>query len=723
MGKKRNSRKPSGNVVFKVALQGRKDDEETPQLSAIAIDASGEPIASAEVSSTGEVKLPSRAFEQATRVMIGAKGSEPGDDDAEFVPLHKFQVAKAIEAKSAIDLPRSAWLKFLHFRRCISGRARHCDWFPYVIEIQNTRVQRLAVDGVVELGKRAFSVDAIVEPLLPFLRRCKPLCDGVVEVYRRTCCCPPIVVFDPRIPEIIRDLEDLIRVFPPIPLPDPLPDPPPVFRDLPFFQEGAEDIRAVNAETDLKALKALPPAEQPAYIQARPYLFCSCSAPTLVASGFLQPDGEFNICWNEPLRLMWIHCHDEFAFRIKQLVEDDTITIYDGVAAGQWFESDEEIVLTSYHDDAIVCDPPPDAPPGVGKTSVMLETIRSTPSEHLNSPVPDGWDRVPTPVGNQGTAFPASVVPGAVQYKNVGWGLGLPLHYLFFDDLEPIATYYRISVVEADASGHPTGPRKYFNNALSWRWHRRRTDLTIKKEVVDLGPVPGSSNLYRIPYRSLYQALLAPGEIGEWAFGQYHGSVNTPDWGNGRHLVTLELFDAAQNQIKPTGAPASDPGTSAPFNFQTWDQTNLTATVPVDFAALTHLFWWDNRHTDAAILAVNKNGVPFNDQCLFLEGPRNTNVSMDYRAKHDDPRFLYWHDVRWKRGLFTAWQTWVPATPASVDPGTTPNRTYDQLLGTEDKCAFTLEVRTRAKIFAGGSRIQTYDDRDTGAIAIISPQP
>lgn len=721
MAKKKDSaQQRETNVAFKVALQGMKDDEEAPKLVAIAVDGAGKALESARISEAGEAKLSKKAFEQAARVMIGAADSELDDDDAEFVPLHRFQVAKAIEGKRAIDLARRNWLPFLTFTRCIEGDARHCEYGPFWLELRNNRLRRLATDGVVRLGNRNLTLDSVLEPVLPFWRRCKPLCDGVVEVYRRTCCCRPIITWDPRIPDIVRELEDLVEVLPPID--PPLPDPPPIFENIEFLKGGAEDERAINAEVDLKALKSLPAAEQAAYIQARPYLFCTCSAPTLVASGFLQPDGEFNICWRERFRLHYLNCHDEFAFRIKQLVDDQTVTIYDGVAAGKWFHLDDEITLTSYHPDAITCDPPADPPPGVGKTSVMLETIRSTPSSQLNAPVPDGWDRVPMPTGLQGTAFPAPVVPGAVQFKNVGWGLGLPLRYLFFDDLEPIATYYRISVVEADANGHPTGPRKYLDQSLTWKWNRRRTDLTIKEEFVDLGPVPASSNLYRIPYRSLFQSLLAAGEIGSWGFGQYHGTVDTTAWGHGRHLVTLELFDAAQNQIKPQTAPGADPGTAAPFNFQTWDQANLSATVPVDYAALSHLFWWDNRTTDAAILGINKGNEAFNDECLFLEGPRNTNVSVDYRAEHDDPRFLYWHDVRWKRGLFTAWQDWVADNPASVDPGTTPNRTYDQLLQTEDKCAFSVEVRTRAKITHGGGRVNNYDDRDNGAFAIISPQ-
>lgn len=724
MAKKPSPKKTRQSVSFQIALRGRQEDDAIPQLAATAVDAKGKALEVASVGEDGKVRMSAKAFDRATRVLIGAAGSEP-DGDAEFFTLHKFQVAKAIQAKEPVDLPRRAWLPFLTFRRCISGKARHCDWWHWLTEVQNTRFQRMARGGVVRLADRVVALDSVLEPVMAMWKRCKPLCEGVVEVYRRTCCCPPIVIFDPRIPEIIRELEELVRVIPPPPIDPPGPGPDPLpFREIPFLKGGAEYKRAINAEADLAAIKELPAPQQASYIQARPYLFCGCSSPGLVASGFIQPDGTFNICWDEPLRLMWIHCHDEFAFVIKQLVEDDTITIYDGVAAGQWFHSDDEITLTSYHADAIVCDVPSDPPPGATGTSVMLEAIRSTRSEHLNSPLPNGWDRVPAPTGNDGLAFPApAAAPGVVQWKNVGWGWTLPLRYLFFDDLEPIATYYRISVVRANAAGAPVGPRTYLNRPLSWRWHRRRVDLTIKPESFDVGPVAGSSNLYRIPYRSYFQALLLPGEIGEWAFGQFHGVVDSRDFADDRHLVTIELFDAAQNQIKPATAPGSDPGTAAPFSFQAWDQTDLSATVPVHFGALTHLFWWDNRQTDARILAVRKGGALFLEECLFLDGPRNTTVSLDYRAKHDEPMFLYWHDVRWKRGLFTPWQTWVAANSTSVDPGTTPPRTYDQLLGTHDQCAFSLEVRTRAKITHGSGRILHYDDRDNGSIAIISPLP
>lgn len=193
----------------------------------------------------------------------------------------------------------------------------------------------------------------------------------------------------------------------------------------------------------------------------------------------------------------------------------------------------------------------------------------------------------------------------------MGRGWTLPLRCLFVDDLEPIATCYRISVVQANALGAPVGPRKYLNQPLSWRWHRRRVDLTIGPESFDLGPVSWSGDLDRIPYRSHFQALLLPGEIGEWAFGQYQGVFGTRNFVKNRHLVTIELFDATQNQIQPATAPTADPSTAATFSFQASDQVDLSATVSVHIGALTHLSWWNDPMTNARILAFRKRGSPF----------------------------------------------------------------------------------------------------------------
>ncbi len=710
-------------VSFQIALKEVEEGDSIPELSVIAEDRNDKVIETVNVAANGAVRMSKAVFDKAAVIIIAPKGMEEGGE-THWIRLHKFQVAEAITAKREVELPRLSWLPFLTIRRCISGEAKHCQWRPWLIQLNNQRILGLSDGGMLRIADRFLPAENLLEPFLPMWLRCTPLCDGIVEVYRRTCCCPPIVILDPRIPDIIRDLEDIIRIKPPLPIPPrPIPDPP-IFEDLPYFNSGALNKKVVNADVDLKTLKALPHHEQAAYIQGRPYLFCSCSTPVHVASGFLRPDGSFDICWDEPLRFMLRNCHDEFAFVIKQSIDDSTVTIYDGIAASQWFEMSEDIELTSYHPGALVCDEPGTPPPGTTGTSVMLERIRSTDSLHLNSPLPTQWDRVATASGNDGLAHPAPF-SSAIEYKNVGWAKTLPLRYLFFQDLEPIAKYFRISIVIADATGAPTGVRETLDNPLSWRWYRRKTDLTIKRESFPLGPEPGTDKLFLIPYRSLLNGPLLAGEIGEWAAGQFHGLLDTTDFQNGRYLVTLELFDSSKNQIKPQTAPHT-PGDSelpAPFSFQTWDHADLSITVPVHYKALTHLFWWENRRTEARILDVIKGTSGGAGECLFLTGDRTTNVSIEYTAKHPEPIFLHAHDLRWKRGLFTGWNdpAWVAWNRANADPGTSPTRTYDDLLDTFDQCSFSIEVRTQARVTSGSGRLDSYDDRDNGSFAIISP--
>jgi hypothetical protein len=52
----------------------------------------------------------------------------------------------------------------------------------------------------------AGNVGAAIADVLAWPVRCYPVCLGTVTVFRRTCCCWPLVIDDPRIPGLIRDL-------------------------------------------------------------------------------------------------------------------------------------------------------------------------------------------------------------------------------------------------------------------------------------------------------------------------------------------------------------------------------------------------------------------------------------------------------------------------------------------------------------------------------------
>jgi len=715
MVEKKKGSKSERNPRFRLSFENRQKDDPEPEVSVVALDARGRKLESVKVAGDGSVALEAATLEKAETVLVGPRDADFAKEKERFTPFHGHQIRDAVERRADVSLTRRAWLPFLQIKLCVAGKARHCHWHPWWTEIYNLRVTAAAAQRSLDLGTRQVATleNLVLEPLIPGWKHCRPLCDGVVEVYRRTCCCPPIIVFDPRIPEIIDRLEKLVVELPPGP---PIPDPPP-FEKVPFQKSGAADLRAIQAEADLRAVKSLSGRELVEYVNARPYLFCHCSAPEQVASGFLQPDGSFNICWWEPLRIMFPGCRDRVAYKVKQVVDGVTVTVYDGVAAHQWFGYDDDVVLTTYHPDAVVCDEPPDPPAGVGKTSVMLELIGSTESRHLDSPVPDGWSSVGAPGANGGLAFPAAppADPSTPQYKNVGWGGTLALRYLHYEDLRPIATYFRVSVARANAAGDPVGTRTYLDHPLAWVWYRRRVDGTIVREVEPLK----DGGYYKIPYESLFQAHLGPGENGKWGARQVHAFVDTTKFADDKHLVTLELYDSAKNQIQPQAA--NDPGAQKKdFTFQSWNQADLSATEPVSHKGLTHLFWWDNRDTTAEIV-----GIPGVGDCQFLTGPRNATVEMSYKAYHEEPKFLYRHDVRHQKGLHGGWQNWVPwnADNHKVPAGVTPAKSYEDMLGTADQCTFGVEVRTQAKITDGSGRITDYDHRDNGSFAIVSPKP
>ncbi|MCP3963734.1 MAG: hypothetical protein GY719_38350, partial [bacterium] len=695
---------------FDLIFEERKEDDARPEAWVVAVDSKRRTLETADVAEDGSVAIKSSTLKRAETFYVGPQGVDFATARDQYVPYHAHQIRDAITAESAISLTRRAWLPFLQLKLCVSGNAKHCHWHPWWTEINNFRLTTLADRGNVVLSNKSYALADVLEPVFPGWKHCKPLCDGVVEVYRRTCCCGPIVVFDPRIPEIIERLEELTLELPPVG--PPLPDPPP-FERLPFHKAGTPDKLALSAEADLKAVKTLSGQHLVDYINARHYLYCWCSPHKQVANGFLQPDGSFNICWWEPLRIMFPGCRDRIAFKVKQLIDGDTVTVYDGVAANRWFGYDSDICLETFNPDAIVCETPPDPPPGTNTKSVMLELIGSTESRHLNSPLPDGWSSINPPDPDHGLAFPAAppADPATLQYKNLGWGKNLALRYLFFEDLATVdARYFRVSVARSDGNGNPTGTRKYLDHPLAWVWYRRRNDGTIVREVEPLK----DGQHYKIPYESLYQAHLGLNETGKWAGRQSHAFIDTTKFLDTRYLVTIELYNGAKQQIEPAGAGE---GTIAKnFNFQAWDQNNLAATVPVVHKGLTHLFWWDNQDTTAEIV-----GIPGVGDCQFLEGPAGTNVAMNYRAYHPTPRFLYFHNVKFQKGLHGGWQTWVAnnalshSAPAGVP---TPSRTYADMLDGEPHCTFGVEVRTYAKITTGSARVQQYDDRDNGSFAI-----
>jgi hypothetical protein len=720
-------------------LEGFKPGEERPEIAVTLVARDGKTLHVAQVDKEGEFDLPEGGLKEAHRVLIGPSLKENEPPDPEAIVRYRARQFEQLVPEGVVNVPRAIWDKWFRYLRCVTGTVRLCHRRPWWFY----ELHRLAAEPVLQLPSRLGATSALalqrqamrpvqleaarpigpaasLDELILFPFHCHVVCNGTVEVYRRTCCCQPWIIWDPRLPDLIRELEDIVRGIPPFePIPGPIPDPnppDPPFAQQFFFKEGALDDKAVHAQADLAALRALPPAQVAEYINARPYLLCrsySCGAPVKVAEGPIHPDGRFTLCWIDWPRLLRAGCHDEYAYIVRQRFGPFTITIYNGVAGNIWFHASDDATLTSYSPWAYACRN--NGEPGSG-AYVFLDIIGDTESWNLKTPNATGWDRVAAPGYNDGLVFPASSPAAALGANlNRNWGGTLKLNYKFSEDMRtaPVnARYYRISITEADATGAPVGAPNYLSAGLSWEKSEPDGMGGVNIVPVVLGPFSagGQDNLFLIPYDA----------DADWNAGQYHGYLNTTDprWSDPtkRHLVTLEVFDAAGTRLRPTGTPASGaPGaeTTAPFTFRRRFQ-DLGPTANVPFAALTHMFWWDNRDLQAQIAYLNKDGLVFSEECLFLEGTPASTFGIGYRAYHPEEMFQLAHTIWWQRGLGTAAGATGYLLPSSslnvgqppAAPGDSPTNTFAQMLRTDldptrTKCAFTVFLSISSKTTDG----------------------
>ena len=172
-------------------------EEDRPDLVVHAVDDTGKVLATAKVGAGGEFKLPQAASAKAARVLIGPSDSDPVERAEDFVAYRVQDFSKLLG--DPIRLPGDRWRPWLWATRCVSGRVRRCFPFPWLID----HLRETAIADV--LGH----VRLPVGPPIPHPLRCSPVCQGVIEVFRRTCCCEPIRLPDPPI-----DIE-----WPPRPIP------------------------------------------------------------------------------------------------------------------------------------------------------------------------------------------------------------------------------------------------------------------------------------------------------------------------------------------------------------------------------------------------------------------------------------------------------------------------------------------------------------------------
>ena len=731
---------------FCIRLNDLDRGEERPEIELSIWKRDGdEPIARLPIDEEGNVDREAFELDDALIYRVG-----PVDADLDLLRETGLNIgAEMLGAaldQGVLDVARPVWEGWRTFFRCVTGSIQLCRrpqwWLNDLVELarpgpsaridlqpaQAARIAGLSTSALTQLGtsgrtETRISPASTIDDLVAFPTICHPICDATIEVWCRTCCCEPWITFDPRLPELERELEDLI---PPGPIPDPIPDPFPFGRpvrpisgpdpipELPpqFFRDGTLDQRALNAERDLQAIRALNPEEVPAYINARPYLTClrrSCGTPRRVATGTPMLDGRFNICWQDLPVLLRRGCHREYAYIVRQQFGDLSIPIYNGVAANEWFAAGDTPTLTSYSPLAFGCRP---NPPG---QFVYLSVIGETGAHQLITPDADGARSVAPPAANSGLVFPdPSTAPSMVTERN--WGGVLKLALTIAEGMKDIgARYYRISVTEADANGNAVGTPTPINTGLSW-------NKAIPGEIVpvSLGPnsVGGQTSLYTIPF----DVDPDTNAFNDWEPGQYHALINTVNFnpvGMGnlvpRHLVTVEIFDGDGNRLRPQGTAATGFGgteNEAAFTFERRiSEVGPRANVP--FGALTNMFWWDNRPAVAAIVDLRQNNIESDAECQFIEGTSSDLFSIGYRAYHEHEAFQRQHIIRWRRGLNGATGTLQAATamnaggpPQDAPVAVSASASFGSMLDLSadppiDKCAFTVSVSIDNKVTDG----------------------
>ncbi len=405
------------------------------------------------------------------------------------------------------------------------------------------------IDVATTTSSVASSISKAALQPIPIFPRCRPVCDGVVEVYRRTCCCPPIYYLDPRI-EVLKDRLRQIRVeVPRFRKPIPEPDPSPIEQAI--VSNGTIDQLEFNAGVDLEAISILPPAEQIPYINARPYLFhyfCHCGPAQKVGQGYLRPDGTFRICFFDTRPRFF--CWNTYAFVIKQVINGVVVTIYNGVASNSWFSAISDVDLVTYHPSTINCREPE---PTVNPNAVFLQDIGLTPAWRLGKPTNGINPAGPyTPVFTDGLINPGGI-GGSPANRNLGGTLNL--RFFISESLRGTAKYFRLSYVPSTnlAATQVVLP------SMTWNY------VEIVGSSVNVVPhaLGTLGNLSEIPYWHDHA----------WMSGQYHGQLNTAGLAPGWYVVILELFNAAgiasissaarRNRCASSTRPASPTRTSS----------------------------------------------------------------------------------------------------------------------------------------------------------------
>lgn len=718
-------------------------DAPRPPLRVYIVDPLGkrEPL---ELSNAGQFMLDEEHVGKGYALELGG----PGGGETRRFSYDQF--VKTIKADHVYRLSEMVWKGLPLWNRCVTGQVEVCWHRPPFLQVAEVAIERIQFDDIAPM----LTASDLISGVRRLFRQCQPVCNGKVEVFLRTCCCPVLRPIDPVV--VIKDLCRIIHCeeiqWPRKPWPDPGPlrirrldeamEPAyelkvatlRALKRATAAEDAASPVEVLKAARHLYALQQLTPERQVEYIQLHAeLLYCCCTCSTSkVAEGYIQQDGKFDICFHAASWLR-LGCSQRVQYRVSQIQEGGWVVIYDGVATGESFPLDDEAVLHA----SANADPCPGVHDWGPTPFVILERIGNTWADTLiHSTDQDGEAAgLPTWVGplaaHDGLANEGPVASTSGPY-NQPWGKTLSLGYQFHPGLQALgAKYYRTRVIRVGSNGQPLGGPGAVNftmtGALSWRKYYNPPgpdDVGVQWVPLNNPVVNGIEGLYTIPFPDL---------VYPWLGGQWHAAVVTdqlvdgsPRMPNGRYLFVVDIFDAAGKRLVPAGSlePAAAGEVAAAFQDPRLDgpiDAAFSHTSVVPHRALAGLFRVDNLAAYADIEAIRHNTTDSNANCQFLVGPSSDTVQLRYSAYQADG-FQWYHHVWFKQGL-TGPITYLPKNTANVVSGLTPALQFADLLpGVDTKCAFAANLRVYVRHTNGIGRILEYDREDQAAFALeIAP--
>ncbi|HEX4022330.1 MAG TPA: hypothetical protein VHX63_14390 [Acidobacteriaceae bacterium] len=718
-------------MQVEVNFVGKQADEQTPAIALYAMDARGQATKVAALEN-GKLNLAALTKSEGQGVIaLGPDISDPTQLDPNSL-LHLRLAASLAQwrADKLIELPPQWWRQWLHFRICLSGKVSKC--FPWIVE-------KVPLLKSIALGKVPF----------PPIERCSPICSGIVEVWEQTCCCFPFYVID--VPPFLEKLKTFLAANP-VMFPPPRPNPGPLdnLRAQSIdraIAAGQVDLRFspnTQLQEDLLTLESSTAQDAVQYVLANPRLWpiwCRCTSAKLGETS-LNPDGSFSYCY-EQFPFEPFTCRRSYFYKVKQWLGGQWVYVYDGGAAYQYFNADTFANLSTLLGYACgtVMPPPP------GTDFVILQQIGATLSYalHSNYGGVDGSNNDLTQTGPYSVVAPApNGNAGLVNDNNAPWCKTLSFMLYFDPGMEALgAYYYRMSVAPADVNGNPVGTMQLVQNAIAWsKYVLVGTQIEIEPQV--LGPVTASNGvngLFLIPYNA----------DADWLSDQAHQYFDTrtlnptatgvPGPGNGRFLLAVEIFDKNGNRLVPPGVTPGTGDKGASFQYlRMLLASGPGSTANVQQAALTHIFWADNRPVVAEIDSFDLNGHNSSQECQFLRGQGTATFQVGYRAYHtvlSDPNppnplppstFMAAYDLWWERGLNGGSGTFdsggdadQPSTRAAGPPEISPaaNGILSNLLPSPGPtaCSFAITLNVTSKHTDGSGH---FTDLDATAVAAVA---